>query len=327
MNAVIAPGADVLCAGMLIADVFVPPVDFFPEAGKLTEVNGFVSSPGGCAANTAIALSRLGVHSALAATVGHDNQGFALRTNLDLCSVDTSGISVSALHPTSQTVILSVKGEDRRYFHEVGANAALTVSSIKDSIGNAKVLVIGGYFALPGLDTEALVELLSDLQSRGVITVLDIVIPSDNDGVAQLEKLLPHIDFFLPNFDEAKEITGKRDPVEQATLFVNLGCTSVVITCGQDGAVYADAQQIIHVKPLPVISVDPSGAGDAFTAGLVVGILQKWPIEQSLRFASAVGGSACRGLGCASTLFSTEEALSAAEEVQTHSYPNTNSST
>jgi len=44
--------------------------------------------------------------------------------------------------------------------------------------------------------------------------------------------------------------------------------------------------------------VDGSGAGDALTAGLIVGVLEGWPLERSLRFASAVGALACTALGC-----------------------------
>ena len=58
----------------------------------------------------------------------------------------------------------------------------------------------------------------------------------------------------------------------------------------------------------PVEVVEASGAGDAFAAGLIVGILEGWELERSIRFASVVGGSACTALGCAAGVFSRNQA-------------------
>jgi len=55
--------------------------------------------------------------------------------------------------------------------------------------------------------------------------------------------------------------------------------------------------------------VDESGAGDAFAAGFISGLLEKWPLEKTLRFASAVGASCTRALGCTEGVFRFEEAL------------------
>ena len=58
-----------------------------------------------------------------------------------------------------------------------------------------------------------------------------------------------------------------------------------------------------------VSCVDESGAGDAFAAGFISGLLEKWPLEKTLRFASAVGASCTRALGCTEGVFRFEEAL------------------
>ena len=309
-------GPAVLCAGMLISDLFVPPIQSLPAAGELIEVDGFLNDPGGCAANTAITLAQLGVRSAIAATVGDDDSGRQLRSILDDRGVDTSGVTRSALHTTARTVILTIQGEDRRYIHEVGANGDLTVVAIEAALGDARVLVIGGYFALPGLDLFELSALLRRARERGIITILDIVVPRAGiDAVAALRELLPSVDIFLPNLDEAATLTGEQDPRDQAVELLSWGCAAVIVTCGQDGAIYADRAAVLRVDPLEVETVDPSGAGDAFTGGLIVGLLEGWPTELSLRFAAAVGASACRGLGCTTSLFTREEALAVSSKV------------
>ena len=128
--------------------------------------------------------------------------------------------------------------------------------------------------------------------------------------------MLPYVDCFLPNKDEARLVTGHDNPADQARALLELGCSSVVVTCGAEGAVYADPARVIRVRPLPVGVVDGSGAGDAFTAGIILGLIEGWPAEQRLRFATALGGSVCRGLGCTGTVFTRDEALAAAGSVQ-----------
>src|SRR3972149_218608 len=109
---------DVLCAGILVADLFVPPLPRLPDEGELLKVDGMLLDTGGCAANVATDLARLGVPAALAGTVGADSFGDFVKADLGRKGLaDTSGIRVSRAHPTSQTVILPVRGQDRRFIH------------------------------------------------------------------------------------------------------------------------------------------------------------------------------------------------------------------
>jgi sugar/nucleoside kinase (ribokinase family) len=64
--------APVVCAGIVVADVFVPPLERLPEPGELVATDDFVVETGGCAANVAIALARLGIRPAIVAKVGDD---------------------------------------------------------------------------------------------------------------------------------------------------------------------------------------------------------------------------------------------------------------
>jgi sugar/nucleoside kinase (ribokinase family) len=309
------PRPEVVCAGLLVADMFVPPLDRLPGAGELLAIDHPQTDVGGCAANTATALVGLGVSTSLAARVGSDAQGEWVRERLQQRGVDVKGVLTSAL-PTSQTVILPVRGEDRRYLHAAGANRDLTASEIRALAEHSSILAVGGFLALPGLAAEALAQVFADTRKRGAKTVLDVVIsPSVAHAANSLRTVLPFVDCFLPNQDEAYYLTGEDDVDAQAQTFLGWGCSSVVITRGLEGALYADADIAIGVNPLEVDYVDGSGAGDAFAAGLIVGLLEDWPIEFTLRFAAAVGASATRGIGCTSTLFTRAEALAYAEQV------------
>jgi sugar/nucleoside kinase (ribokinase family) len=128
---------------------------------------------------------------------------------------------------------------------------------------------------------------------------LDVVLPGDTKAsVDDLRRILPNVDFFLPNYDEARDLTGEHDPERQAAFFNDAGVETVIITMGAEGLVARTATGSRHVAAPTVDVVDGSGAGDAFSAGLIVGILEGWPLDRSLGFASEVGAFACTALGC-----------------------------
>lgn len=274
-----------------------------------------LSGVGGCSANTATALARFGVPTVLSVMVGADGQGDWVRRHLSEKGMDVSGVLTSEKLATSQTVILPVVGDDRRYIHAVGANAEYSAEHAAAHLG-AKILVIGGFLSLPGLTTEGVTQLFKDARAAGTQTVLDVVIPHGTpDALAHIAPILPYVDCFTPNDDEAKVLTGQSDPEKQAKALLEWGCGSVVITCGAEGALYVDRQHSVRVLPLPVTFVDGSGAGDAFAGGLIYGMSQDWPVDKRLRFAAAVGASVTRGLGTTTTLFTLDEALEAIERV------------
>jgi len=308
--------AVVVCAGQVVADLFVPPLEALPTAGQLVSTGDMLSGVGGCSANTAIALATLGVPTLLSAMVGADGQGDWVRRHLAEKGLDVSGVVTSKDLSTSQTVILPVIGDDRRYLHAVGANAEYSAAHAADVVNGAKVIAIGGFLSLPGLKTHDVAKLFAQARAAGTRTVLDVVIPlGSEDAADKLKPVMPNVDCFTPNDDEARTLTGEDDPEKQATTFLEWGVGSVVITCGTNGAIYVDNERTVRVLPLPVISVDGSGAGDAFTAGLIYGMVNDWPIERRLRFAAAVGASVTRSLGTTMSLFTRDAALRALEDV------------
>jgi fructose-bisphosphate aldolase class II len=312
----------VVCAGMIIADLFVSPLASLPRPGELVVSDGFLLDAGGCAVNTAVILTRLGVRAGLVGKVGDDDYGRWLQRSLARRQVLVDGVSATPRAATSQTVILPVDGEDRRYIHVPGANAELAAADIAAALPGARVLAIGGYLALSGLDPEESAGLLAAARARGTATLLDVVVPRGaDDPVKALRPVLPHVDCFLPNTDEARLVTGHDHPADQARALLDWGCRSVIITGGAGGATYADPARVIQVRPFPVEMVDGSGAGDAFTAGIILGLIEGWPAEQRLRFAAALGGSVCRGLGCTAAVFTRDEALAAADRVHLATAP------
>jgi sugar/nucleoside kinase (ribokinase family) len=303
---------DVVCLGILVADIFGNPIASLPAAGELALLDRYLLSVGGCAANTAADLRCLGRTTSVLGKVGNDLFGQFVLQDLQRLGAETSFIRRSQTHPTSCTFILNVRGQDRRYIHCFGANADFSIGDIDVGVlDGARALYVGGYLAMPAFRPEHLVGLFREAKQRGLITALDVVIPagapSPMEGIRQA---LLYTDLFLPNKDEARALTGRSDPREQAEILARFNPHgTIVITQGGGGALVRRGNEILRAGAFKVESIDESGSGDAFDAGFLVGMLEGWSLEGSLRFASALGASCTRALGCHEGVFHFEEAL------------------
>jgi sugar/nucleoside kinase (ribokinase family) len=298
--------ARVACFGILVADVFVPPLEELPAPGQLVATDDFLIAPGGCAANVGLALRRLGIPVAVAGRVGDDVFGGLVRRSLEETGIDTRGVLTTPGIGTSKTVVLSIAAEDRRFLHTFGANAAVTADDVIDS---GEVIYVGGYLILPSIDPDALAERLGEARARGSAVILDVVAPTGTrPSVEELGHLLRHADFFVPNQDEARAITGAEEPRRQAEILREHGARTVIVKLGERGLFALGEAGAFELGAPRVDVVDPSGAGDAFAAGLALGILEGWSLERTARFASVLGASACTALGCGAGVFTREQA-------------------
>jgi sugar/nucleoside kinase (ribokinase family) len=301
--------ADVGCAGILVADTFCGPMSALPDEGDLVAVDAMPVKVGGCAANVAIDVAKQGFVVEVAGCVGNDPAAELIKSGLTEAHVGCRHIVAVASHPTSTTVILLVEGQDRRYIHAFGANAAFKVAHIeKDWVASLKVFYLGGLLAIPGIAIPELCELLMHCKKSNVATVVDVVAPKGYRGLDELSPLLPHIDYFTPNSDEARQLTGEADPVNQLRAFARRGANTVIITCGEAGALAGRGGTCCKLPAYPMPATDPSGGGDAFTSGIITGILRGWELERMLPYAAALGASAIRAVGTTDSVFSGEEA-------------------
>ena len=291
------PAPDVLCLGILVADVICRPVDELPERGTLGLAGEIDLQGGGCALNTASALVRLGLRAGVAGKVGPDRFGDFVLDLLDERGVDRRAVVRDASGPTSATVALVGSDGTRTFLHVPGANGTLRADELDHELLFAgRALHAAGQLVMPALDGAPFAAILAEARRRGLVTSLDTVF----DATGRWERVLPsleHVDLFTPSLDEAHGITGKDDPARAAAWLIARGVGTVAITLGRDGCYVSGPGFEGRVAAPAVAEVDGTGSGDAFAAGLLHGTLAGWSLERSARFACAAGALATTAVG------------------------------
>jgi len=293
------------CAGILVEDTFCGPMEALPSEGQLLVLEAMPVKAGGCAANVAIDLAKQGVKAEVAGCVGADPSADVVVSCLTANRVGVGQLARVEGYPTAKTSILLVKGQDRRYIHVFGANRAFTAAHLKPAwLETLGAFYLGGLFALPNLELDELRAVLELCRSRKIPTIVDVVAPQSLPNLHKALDLLPFVDFFLPNVDEARLITGRDNPLDQLKVFRASGAHTVVVTQGRTGAVAASGEQYWQCGAYATDGVDPSGSGDAFCAGIITGVVRGFDMEKTLRYASALGASATRAVGTTDGVFS-----------------------
>ena len=297
------------CAGIIVADTICGPIAQLPAEGQLTIVDEMPTKIGGCAANVAVDLAKQGVDAELVGCVGNDPAATALRQAISTAGVGCDAmVSVNGL-PTSTTVILLVEGEDRRFIHTFGANTAFGMQHVhRDWLGGLGIFYLGGLFVLPSLDPAELVDTLTFCREHGVVTVVDVVVGEQFDQHEVLRQVLPHTDYFLPNDDEARRMTGKDQPLDQLRVLAELGAAQVIITCGEDGCIAASEGRYWRATAHRMDVIDPSGCGDAFASGVITALGSDAGLADVIRYASAIGAAATQARGTTDGVCSCAEA-------------------
>lgn len=301
---------DVVCLGILVADVVARPVEELPR-GALALMDEVSLHGGGCALNTATGLTRLGLDVAVAGRVGDDPLGDFLVRLLDDRGIDRTAV-VRAPAPTAATVVLIDDRSERTFLHTPGANAELRAEKLdRDSLFAGRALHVAGALVMPALDGEPTVSLLADARARGILTSLDTVY--DATGCwHRVHGCLPYLDLITPSLTEAREISKQADARSAAAWLRDRGVREVAITLGRDGSYVVGPDFEGHMPACRVVAVDGTGAGDAFAAGLLYGKLAGWPLERSSRLANSAGALATTAVGATEGLTGLVETLALA---------------
>ena len=301
---------DVICLGIMVADVLARPVKRLPARGTLDVVERMELHTGGCAVNTGIALAKLGVRTAVMGKVGEDGFGDYIINTLHRYHIDTAGVLRDRVANTSATMVMIGPDGERSFIHYLGANAELRAADIDLALAaRGRILHIAGHNLMSKFDGADAATILQAARQRGVATSLDTAWDSTGRWFSLIEPCLPHIDYFVPSFEEASRIAGRSDPAEVARFFLDYGMKLVALKMGDQGCYVTDGHEAVRLPAYPVTPVDTTGAGDAFAAGFLAGIIQGWDLERTARFANAVGAMCVTAIGATSGVKSLDETM------------------
>jgi ribokinase len=223
---------------------------------------------GGAAANVAAHLARLGVPVELAGCVGDDPAGAGLAAELTSAGVRLALRTVPGV-PTGTIVSLVEPGGQRSFLADRGANLELSTGDVPSPTPGGH-LYLSGYTLLDPRPRDAGLQALRDAVAAGCTVSVDPAStgPLGEYGVDRWLADTTGATLLLPNADEARLLTGCRDPGEAARALARR-YPVVAVKLGADGALWASGGVLVHRPAHPTVVVDTTGAGDAFAAGLL----------------------------------------------------------
>ncbi|MEM4728652.1 MAG: carbohydrate kinase family protein [Thermoplasmata archaeon] len=299
---------DVIAVGNIVIDYQAGPLEDLPSWGTLTKLSrGPRPAIGGNGAIFAVAAARLGLRTALAGRVGRDSWGDWILSRLVEEGVETERVR-RGRGGTATTIVLVRTDGERAFLHHIGAGASLKSRELQ-GLPRCRWLHISSMFLLPSLTSRGIERALRAAERMGAKTSLDVA--WDPSGAWELGGCLTAADWFLPNLDEARAITGKKNVEEAAGALRDMGARNVAVKMGAEGAlVLSEEAGLLRIPPFRVNAVDSTGAGDVFDAALVYGLLKGMPPARAALLASAAGAFSTTAVG------GTAAAPSAAELIE-----------
>ena len=300
---------DVLVIGDLIADIVIE-VDHLPLPEDVQLASKMEMIAGG-AANFAIMASRLGLRVGILDAIGNDEVGRSLIKVLERDGVMTAGITMKE-GKTKQTLVLVSKRGEKSFIGLIGGYTALIAPEDIKMIAESKGIYVSGYsLGVEKLSSERLTALksLEIAEKLGRYIFFDpgpLVSAIDKET---LRRTIGCSNVLMLNLAEASTITGVEKPEENVKMLNKLGADIVALKLGEKGCLLFDGEELIREYGLAVDVVDPTGAGDAFNAGVIYGVMRGLDLKKTARLANIVGALSTTRLGAGQNLPTREETI------------------
>jgi len=287
---------DVTVVGDINVDILTAPISKYPEKDKQIITDSMRLSPGGSSFNLALALAKLGVKTKFIGRVGKDDFGKMLtsigkKAGIKMC--------VKFEGETGITLAISFKDGTRSFISFKGSNNRFSLKDFALSAIEGKVLAIGGYNLLNALRRDV-PQILDYAKNKNMLTSLDPNWDPEGWGegrVRDIYNLLPKLDFFLPDLNEAEAITYTKNDVLMAKKLINLGASTVLIKEGSKGCLLATKNYVKLIPSFKVNAINTTGAGDVFHAAFIKYMLGGREVEEAVRLANAAAAISVTKLG------------------------------
>jgi fructokinase len=292
---------DIVCLGELLVDMFPA------ELGRrLVEVSAFRPKPGGAPANVAVAAARLGAQSAFIGKVGDEAFGHHLAEVLRREGVDVRGMRFDKEARTGMAFIAMPDENTSEFvfYRNPGADMRLRVDELdRELLGKTRAFHFGSLSLGQEPSRSATMEAAKIARQEGALISFDVnyrptLWSSPQEAGERIMPTIPRVDLVKVNEVELDLLTGSGDLDAGSRALLDLGPELCVVTLGPDGSYFQVAEGGEHVPAFKVQTVDATGCGDAFVAGLLCQLVvgAEWRDQLSvprmrgiLRYANAVG--------------------------------------
>ncbi len=311
---------NILCIGELLIDFICSDVNV-----DLIQGVNFVKKAGGAPANVAAAVAKLGGKASFAGKVGNDPFGKFLGKTLEEVGVDTSMLVYDGENPTTFAYVSLKEDGERDFVFNRGADGLLSYEDVNiNKLMEAKVVHYGSATALlGGALQETYYKTLKLTSEQKQFISFDPNYREDlwknnrEEFILRSKYCIQFADFIKVSSEEMEIITSKEDLKEGVKGLHELGAKMVAVTLGKDGVYLSNGEESTIIDSINVVSIDSTGAGDAFVGGFLYSVAQ---LEEPLKlredfskmkdiaaFANRVGAITCTKLGAIAALPKLEE--------------------
>lgn len=299
---------DVVVAGMAVADVLGNPIQFknMPKRGGLKLIDSITLSTGGNVSNVGIDLAKLGFRVGGITRIGNDAFGRYILHEYRKYRINSIGVVTDPKAQTSATIVGIGADGERTFLHTRGCLANFRVSDVLKNlqmIRRAKIFVFGYFGLLP--ETEKDLEVLF----RAIKKETDAKILLDTGGNPRRQpkrfaSFIQYVDYFIPSYEEAFALSGRKNPESMIQYFRDAGAAGVVgIKLGADGCLMTGNDFTEYVAAYPVSRVvDTTGAGDAFIAGFLGGVMKGFNPLGAARIGNRVAAECVKSVGASTAI-------------------------
>ena len=276
-------------------------VDLFAESGaSLRTANALQPSPGGAPANVAVALGKLGADVGFIGKVGDDEFGNWLREYMASQGVDVTHLTPDSRAPTMLAVVAVPEPDHPQFILYNGANELLSPDDLPQQAITEADIFIYGSVTLSTRSADAALYAAQLANQSGAHVIFDVNLRpnlwADLDIALQKIRLsVQTATIVKANEAEVEFLTGTSDIEQGSRLIVENGVQLCCVSLGDKGAYFRTATQAGYVPAFKVQSMDATGSGDAFVAGLATqlqkkpGDLSEKELYEITHFANACG--------------------------------------
>ena len=283
---------DVVCFGALNMDKLYR-VNRIAREDEESFIIDFKERPGGSAANTAVGLARLALKVGFIGKIAEDREGRLLLKDFEDEEVDTNGIVVSKQGRSGVAMGYVDKKGDRALYVDPGVNDSLEFEEIDLAhAGDTNFLHLTSFVGDTSFQS----------QKELVRTLSDVKVSFDpgelyaRRGLASLKPIIERSSVMFPSENEVKLLTGQSYE-KGSEILLDEGAKTVVVTLGPRGCYVTNGRETHLVEPYEVAVVDTTGAGDAFCAGFLYGLINKRDLYECGRLGNFVASRCLHKVG------------------------------